>query len=303
MAASNGSPIRAILYALSANFGIAIAKSFAAYFTASSSLLAEAIHSYADTGNQLLLLLGLYRARKPADSDHPLGYGKVSYFWSFIVAIILFSLGGLFSIYEGWHKLADPQPLRHAWVAISVLAISIVLEGFSMFGCITEVNHMRGERSLWRWLHESRNAELVVVFGEDLAALLGLVIALVFVSLAAASGDSTLDAYGSMAIGVVLLAVSVFVAIRIKALLIGRSADPDLAEAIEVLIAKDDDIVEVYNVITLQLGPQVMLAAKIRMRSGLGIDLACEKINALEDQLQARFPEIAWSFVEPDVKR
>ena len=298
--AGGSSPLRAILYAFGANFGIAIAKSIAAFYTGSSSMLAEAIHSYADTCNQLLLLLGLHRAKRPADKEHPLGYGKASYFWSFIVAILLFSVGGLFSIYEGWHKLHDAEPLNQVWIALVVLAVSIALEAFSMYGCLVEINKIRGERSLWEWLHQSRNAELVVVFGEDLAALIGLVLAFGFVLIADLTGNTFYDALGSICIGVLLVAVATFVGIRVQALLLGRSADPDVVKAIEECIAGDRDIVEVFNVITLQMGEKVVLAAKIRLRSDLSVTGACRRINNLEQHLKKNFPEIGWCFVEPD---
>jgi cation diffusion facilitator family transporter len=301
MSAGHGSPVKAIYFAFGANLGVAIIKSIAAFITGSSSMLAEAIHSFADTGNQVLLLVGLKRSKIPADSEHPLGYGKASYFWSFMVAIILFSVGGLFSIYEGWHKLHDPQPVENLSIALVVLVISFLLEGVSLFGCVREINKMRGDKTLWQWLHQSRNAELIVVFGEDFAALIGLALAFVFVAIAGATGDGRFDAYGSICIGVLLVIVAVFVSLRVKSLLLGRSADPDLVAAIEEEISDDVDIREVYNVITLQMGPQLMLAAKIRMNEGLDITSACEKINRLEVRLKERFPEIGWCFVEPDV--
>lgn len=300
-AAGQASPIRAILWAFAANLGIAIAKFTAALHTGSTSMLAEAIHSSADTGNQLLLLLGLRRAERPPDGEHPLGYGKDIYFWSFIVALMLFSMGGLFSIYEGVHKLGAEEPIQQAWVALVVLGVSVGLEAVSLRGCLREVNHLRRGRSLWRWVNESRNAELVVVLGEDLAALLGLGIAFVFVVLAEVTGDRHFDAYGSLAIGVLLVAVAIFVASRVKNLLIGRSADPRISEVIEAEIGADPAILWVYNVITIQIGPQIMLAAKVRMRDGLVIEEACEHINRLERRVRERVPEVRWSFIEPDV--
>ena len=301
MSSSHGSPVKAIFFAFGANLSVAIIKSIAAFVTGSSSMLAEAIHSFADTGNQVLLLIGLKRSKLPANNEHPLGYGKASYFWSFLVAIILFSVGGLFSVYEGWHKLHSPEPVENLSVALVVLALSFLLEGVSLYGCVREINKMRGDQTLWQWLHRSRNAELIVVFGEDFAALIGLGLAFVFVLTAGITGDGRFDAYGSICIGVLLIVVAVFVSIRVKALLLGRSADPDLVAAIEEVIAEDDAILEVYNVLTLQMGPQVMLAAKIRMRKGLEISAACEKINRLEVRLKEKFPEIGWCFVEPDV--
>jgi len=301
MASGKSSPIKAILYAFFANFGIAIAKTIAAAFTGSSSMFAESLHSYADTCNQLLLILGMHRAKRPPDKEHPLGYGKVTYFWSFMVAILLFSVGGVFSLYEGWHKLHEPEPLKYVWVALVVLGFSIVLEGLSMAGCIRDVNKVRGERSLWRWFNQSRGSELMVVFGEDFAALLGLVLAFGFLVVASFTGDSRFDAYGSMCIGSLLIVIAIFLSVRIKSLLIGRSADPELAAAIKSQIIDDKDIDEVFNIITMQMGPQVMLAAKIRMRDDLTVNYACKKINALEKHLKEEFPEIGWCFIEPDV--
>ena len=294
---------KAILYAFLANFGIALAKSWGAWFTGSGSMLAEAIHSYADAGNQVLLYLGLVQAQRPADEEHPLGYGKLSYFWAFIVAIILFSLGGLFSIYEGIHKLQHPEPLNQIWVGLVILAVAIVLEGASLTGCLREISKLRKERTLRDWLRTTRNAELVVVLGEDIAALIGLVLALSFVALAGYTNDPRFDALGSICIGVVLIIVSIFVAIRVKALLVGRSAEPVVREKIVAIIVADPDVDEVLNTITIQMGARVMLAAKIRMRSGLTIEEAVEQINELERKLRREVPELGWCFVEPDFYR
>jgi len=298
----HGSSSKAILYAFIANFFIAITKSAAAWYTRSGSMLAEAIHSYADCGNQVLLFIGLRQSQRPADAEHPLGYGKLSYFWSFIVAILLFSMGGLFSIYEGWHKLSAPEELHQEWIALVVLGVSILLEIGSLLGCLREIKKLRGSRSLRRWIAITRNAELVVVLGEDVAALLGLAIAFVFVALASVTGDTRFDALGSICIGVVLITISIFVAARIKGLIVGRSAEDDLRTGISQLIAADPAIEHLFNAITLQFGPKVMLAAKIKMRSGLSIDEAVDCINRLERSIRAQFPEIGWCFIEPDVE-
>lgn len=294
------STARAIMYAFIANFGIAIAKSWAAWLTGSGSMLAEAIHSYADTGNQVLLFLGLKQSQRPADKEHPLGYGKLSYFWSFIVAILLFSMGGLFSIYEGVHKLQHPEPLSQLWVAILVLSIAIVLEGGSLFGAIREIKKVRGDRPFREWLKHTRSSELVVVLGEDIGAQLGLILALGFLVMAAATGNPVYDAMGSICIGVILILISVFIGLRIRSLLVGRSADPDIQQAIDDVIADQDGIENVFNTITIQFGPDTMLAAKIRMRAGMSLDEAVDRINALERQLKARIPKLRWCFIEPD---
>ena len=298
---THSSTARAILYAFLANGGIALAKSWAAWITGSGSMLAEAIHSYADAGNQVLLYLGLTRSTKPPDADHPLGYGKVSYFWSFIVAMLLFSVGGLFSIYEGIHKFLHPEPLTQLWIALLVLGFAIVLESFSLFGCLREIKHIRGERPFREWLKHTRSSELLVVFGEDVAALLGLCLAFVFVTLASLTGNATFDAIGSACIGVVLVTISVFLSMRVRALLVGLSADPEIQKAIDKVIAAEDDIERVFNVITIQLGPDTMLAAKIKLRSGVDIDTAVATINRLEQALKSKVPNLKWCFVEPDV--
>ena len=186
MASANS--LRSIIYALGANFAIAVAKTAGAVFTGSSSMLAEAVHSYADCGNQALLLWGLREASREPDAEHPLGHGRASYFWSFIVALMLFSMGGLFSIYEGIHKLHEAEPVRFAGVAIAILAFGVAAESVSLWGCLREVNKERGDQSLWSWFRSTRNSELLVIFGEDVAALGGLSCALAFISLSMVTG-------------------------------------------------------------------------------------------------------------------
>jgi len=298
---SQGSSLKAIFYAFIANLGIALAKLAAAMFTNSGSMLAESIHSFADCGNQVLLYLGLKQAQRPPDDMHPLGYGRITYFWSFIVALLLFSMGGLFSIYEGWHKLHGAEPLNKAWVALLVLGVSVLLEFGSLLGCLREIRKLRGERSLGYWVRNTRNAELVVVLGEDLAALLGLVLAFAFVALAAVTGNMLFDAIGSMAIGVVLVCVSIFIAMRIKGLIVGRSAEEDLQQALAAQIAAEPGIEKLYRAITVQMGPQVMLAVKVKVARGQSMEQAIECLNRLERNVKAKFPEVAWCFVEPDI--
>ncbi len=300
-APQQGSAVKAILYAFLANTGIALAKTWAAIYTGSSSMTAEAIHSFADAGNQVLLFQGLKQSQRPADSEHPLGYGKLSYFWSFVVALMLFSLGGLFSIYEGMHKLQETEPVRQVWVGLLVLAVAVVLEFLSLLGALREIRHLRRNKSLVRWLRTTRNAELVVVLGEDTAALIGLTLAFIFLGTAAITGNPAYDAAGSIAIGIVLIIVSVFIAARIKGLLIGRSAEPELQARIDAIIADDPAIDMVFNTITIQMGPKIMLAAKILVPAGMPTSEAVTHINALERRLKAEMPQIGWCFIEPDI--
>ena len=298
----HGSTVRAIFYAFLANLGIALAKSGAAVYTGSGSMLAEAIHSFADCGNQVLLYIGLRQSYKPADAEHPLGYGKVSYFWSFIVAILLFSMGGLFSIYEGWHKLHAPEELSGVWVALLVLGVSIIIEMFSLYGCVREINKIRRGKLFLHWFRTTRNAELVVVLAEDVAAILGLMLAFCFILTAMITDNPVYDAAGSICIGVVLISIALFVAIRIKALIVGRSADPEVQSAINAIISSDDAIASVLNIITVQFGPHIMLAAKIRMYPGIPVEQAVVRLNELERKIKQEQPEIRWCFLEPDIE-
>ncbi len=293
--------LKTILFALGANFAIFVAKLVAALLTGSGSMLAEAVHSLADCGNQGLLLIGMRQAKRAASPDHPLGYGMVVYFWSFLVALLLFSVGGVFSFYEGVHKLHNPEPLRWPWLAIGVLAFSFVAESFSMWGCLREVRKARGGKNLWRWFRESRQSELIVVFGEDLAALFGLGLALIAVIATLVSGNPLFDACGSIAIGVLLCVVAAFVGREVASLLVGQSAEPRLREAIAKFVRAQPDVEHLFNLITLQLGPDVMVAVKAQMRGELSGRELIEAINRVEAAMKAQFPEIRWSFFEPDV--
>jgi cation diffusion facilitator family transporter len=187
--AGKADSVRTILYALGANLAIAAAKSAAAFFTGSSAMLAEAIHSFADSGNQGLLLWGLKQAKRPPSADYPLGWGKAVFFWSFVVALVLFTLGGVFSLYEGWHKLHNLEPLSYPWVAVGVLVFGLAAETVSLRACLKEVAKVRAGRGLWRWFRESRQSELLVILGEDLAALLGLALALAAILIAIFTGE------------------------------------------------------------------------------------------------------------------
>ncbi len=295
-----GNSTRAIFYALGANLGIFAAKLAAALFTGSGAMLAEAVHSLADCGNQGLLLLGMKRAKLPPTPDFPLGYGKETYFWSFLVALMLFSVGGAFSVYEGIHKLSQPEPLEKPWLAIAVLVFSIVLEWLSLRACLQEINQAREKNSLWHWFRESRNSEMIVLFGEQLAALLGLAFALAAIGVSMITGNPLYDAIGTIGIGVLLIVIAVFVAIEIKALLIGQSAAPARRKEIEDYLHSHPDTMEIHNVITLQLGPEIMVSVKVGMDPELRTGDLIRQINKIEVDMRQKFPEIKWLFFEPD---
>ncbi|HEX6706973.1 MAG TPA: cation diffusion facilitator family transporter [Albitalea sp.] len=293
---------KSILFALGANLAIALAKTAGAIFTGSSSMLAEAIHSYADCGNQALLIWGLKEARRAPTADHPLGFGKAIYFWSFIVALMLFSMGGLFSIYEGVHKLHDTEPVQYAWVAVGILAFGVAAEGVSLWGCLREVAKDRGTRTLWQWFRSSRQSELLVVLGEDLAALGGLALALAFIALSMVTGNPMWDAVGSIAIGVLLVIVAILVGVEVKALLVGQSADPLVLAEMRAHLQAEPLVAQLYNLLTQQLGSEVLVAVKARMTPQASDVALVEAINRVEVGLRARFPQIRWVFFEPDVR-
>lgn len=300
--AGKGESTRAILYALGANLAIAGAKGVAAFFTGSSSMLAETVHSLADCGNQLLLLFGMKQARQPVSPDYPLGHGKAIYFWSFLVAVMLFTVGGMFSLYEGVHKLQDPQPLRQWWWAVGVLVFGIVAESISTRAALQEAATERRGRSLYRWFRESRQAELIVIVGEDLAAITGLSLALIAIGLTVLTGNPMWDALGTIAIGVLLIVVAVFVAVEIKAMLIGQSVDPAVQARMRRFLDDRPEIGSVISLITLQLGSDVMVSVQAEMSEEQSARSLALQINEVERALKREFPDVRWSFFEPDIK-
>ena len=294
--------LKSILFALFANTAIAVAKGVAALLTGSGAMLAEAVHSVADAGNQLLLILGLRQTKKTPTDDHPLGFGKSIYFWSFLVAVILFSVGGMFSVYEGTYKLRHPEPLAHTWVAVAVLTFAIVAESISLWGCMREVNKERHGRSIVQWFRQSRSSALIVVFGEDIAALLGLVFALVAILATHITGDPLWDALGTISIGVLLIVVAVFIAVEVKDLLIGQSVDPATLAEMREFFDERPEIEEVFSLLTMQFGPDAMVAIKARMVPTGSEQGLIDTINKVESDFRSRFEITSWLFFEPDVE-
>jgi cation diffusion facilitator family transporter len=297
----NANSLRAILLALGANFAIFATKLFAAVVTGSGAMLAEAVHSLADCGNQGLLLLGMRQAKRPASDEYPLGWGRALYFWSFLVAILLFSVGGMFSVYEGIHKLTNPEPLKWPWLALGVLVFGIVAESFSMRGCMQEVNKARGTQNLWTWFRETRSSELLVIFGEDLAALIGLCLATLAIGTTMLTGNPIFDAIGTIAIGALLIVVAALVAIEVKALLIGQGIEPRRRAELLAFLNARTEVAEVLNLITLQMGPDVMVAVKARMQPATSDRALIDAINMVEAAMKAEFDDVRWSFFEPDI--
>lgn len=293
-----------IIQSLLVNLAIAAVKGVAAYFTKSGSMLAEALHSFSDCGNQLLLLVGVKQARKPADETHPFGYGRAIYFWSFMVALMLFLGGGAFSIYEGVHKIQHPEPVERAWLGIGILVVSICLEGAATISNIKELNRRRGKKPFMKYLRDTTDSDLVVVFGENSAAVLGLFFAIAALGLAEATNDGRWDGAGSVVIGLVLVGVAVFLAVEVSSLLLGEAAPPEITEAAREVALRFEPLESVLNVITMQQGPsEVLVHVKLAFSPGLPIEDACRVINDYEAELRKARPEIRWVFVEPDIPK
>ena len=299
---SAGSGTKAVLAALFANLGIAIAKLVAFVITRSSSMLAESVHSLADSGNQALLLLGGKRAERAPSEEHPFGYGTSRYFWSFVVAVVLFTVGGAFALYEGIEKLRHPHDLDSPQVAIGVLAVAIVLETFSMRTAIVETRpHLQG-RGYWQFIRESKTPELPVVLLEDLAALVGLVIALVGVSITAATHNPAFDAVGTITIGLLLMVVAVILSIEMHSLLIGEAASAAEIAAIQAALVAVPDFERVIHLRTMHLGPdEILVAAKVAARSTVDSASLSRQINEAEQRIRAAVPSSRVIYIEPDL--
>lgn len=302
MSASGGN--KAILAAFFANLGIAIAKLVAFALTGAASMLAESIHSLADSGNQGLLLLGGRRGHRPPDERHPFGYARERYFWAFVVALVLFSVGGLFALYEGIGKLVNPHDLESPAIAIGVLVFAILLETYSLRTAVVETNKIkRPDESYWRFIKRSKVPELPVVLLEDVGAMIGLILALFGVVMAAVTDEPRFDAVGSVGIGILLVVIAVVLAIEMKSLLIGESAEPEVITALGVAIADGPEVARLINMRTLQLGPDdVLVAAKVELSAAVttGAEVA-QTIDIVEARMRTACPIANLIFLEPDV--
>jgi cation diffusion facilitator family transporter len=302
MAASGGT--RAVFVALLANIGIAIAKFGGFLLTGSSSMLAESVHSVADSSNQGLLLIAGKRATRRASEVHQFGYGRVRYVAAFVVSIVLFTLGGLFALYEAWHKFSDPHPIDDwQWVPITVLLLAVAMEAYALRTAVIEANRVRGTMSLRRFVRESRSPEIPVILLEDTGAICGLVFALFGVSMTIATGDGRWDAVGSAAIGVLLVVIAVFLAIEMHSMLIGESALPQHHDAIEEALC-GEGIDHVIHMRTMHLGPDdVLVAAKVAVTASDSAEEIAGAINAAEARVRAAVPLRLQIYLEPDLLR
>jgi cation diffusion facilitator family transporter len=295
---------KAIFAALGANLGIAIAKLVGFLLTGAASLLAEAVHSAADTANQGLLLLGGSRAQRAPSEKHPFGHGREMYFWAFVVALVLFSLGGVFAIVEGIDKLRHPHEVGDVGIALVILVVSIALETFSLLTAVREANHVRGDDGWWQFIRHSKRPDLPIVLLEDTGAELGLLLALTGVGLAHLTDDARWDAAGSLGIGILLVIIAVILVIEMKSLLIGESASPADEAAISAALLASPDICQVIHLRTEHLGPEdLLVVAKVELAHHLTLPDIAARIDAAEANLRAAVPAARLVFLEPDVAR
>jgi cation diffusion facilitator family transporter len=302
VSASGGT--KAIIAALSANLAIAVAKFVAAFFTGSSSMLAEGIHSVADSGNQLLLLLGGKRAQRASDKAHPFGYGRERYFYAFVVAVVLFAIGAVFSIYEGWHKISDPTQVESPIWAFAVLIFAIIAEGFSFRTAVKESNPLRGQQSWLSFIRRSKSPELPVILLEDFGALLGLIFALFGVTMAVVTGDGVWDGIGTLMIGVLLAVIAVVLAIETKSLLLGEGASPEMETQIRGALESSPEVARIIHMRTLHLGPEELLvAAKIAVEHDDTASQVARGIDEAERRIREAVPIARVIYLEPDLDR
>ncbi|HMS25708.1 MAG TPA: cation diffusion facilitator family transporter [Acidimicrobiia bacterium] len=294
---------KAILAAFFANLGISIIKFLAFLATGAASLLAECLHSLADTGNQALLLLGAKRSKKDPTPEHPFGYGPERYFWSFVVALVLFTLGGLFALYEGIEKLRHPHELSSPIWGFIVLTIAILLESYSLRTAIIETNHVRGNQSFWHFIRHAKQPELPVVLLEDIGAMTGLVFALMGLTAATVTDNARYDAIGSISIGILLIIIAYILAREMKSLLIGESVDPDVAEKIRSAVLEGDEVASIIHMRTLHHGPDnILLGVKVEFSSHSDEGIT-QSINAVETRVRAAVPTVQTIYIEPDIRR
>ncbi len=304
MAAGGEGGTKAIIAALVANAGIAIAKFVGFLITGSSSMLAESVHSVADTSNQGLLLYGGKRSRRDATPEHPFGFGRERYFWSFIVAVVLFTLGSGFAIYEGIEKIRNPHVIDSLGVAVGILLLGIVLEGYSFGTAIKIGRTMKGDAGWWEFIRRSRSPEVPVVLLEDAGAMTGLVLALAGVGLSEVTGDPVWDGIGTLCIGLLLGLIAIVLAIEMKSLLIGESATVRDREAIRVAIESHDSVDSLIHMRTQHLGPdELLVAAKLDFGDTMTVEELAQAVDDVELSIRAAVPVARVIYLEPDVRR
>ena len=295
---------KAILAALAANLGLSIAKFAGWAATGAASMLAEAVHSLADSGNQALLLWGAASAKRPATEEHPFGFARDRYFWAFVVSVVIFALGSLFAIYEGIQRLRDPHELANPLIAIAILTAGIAMEGMSFRTAVIEARKQKKQLGWWEFIRRTKNPELPVILLEDLGALLGLVLALVGIGLASLTGEPLFDAVGSITIGVLLGVIAIVLAIEMRSLLIGEAASPEDRAAIRQSLSETQSVERLIHMRTQHFGPeQLLVALKVQFAEDLSSEGVADGINEAERRIRERVPVATLIFIEPDIYR
>ncbi|GAA1569612.1 cation diffusion facilitator family transporter [Dactylosporangium maewongense] len=300
--AADGGSTKAVVTALAANLGIAVSKGVAAFITGSSSMLAEAVHSLADTTNQALLLVGGRRSRREADEAHPFGYARERYIYAFIVSIVLFTLGGLFALYEGYQKIVHPHELTTPLVAVVVLVIAIGLESYALYTAAKAANAVRGSKTWWQFIRHAKAPELPTILLEDAGAVTGLVVALLGVGLTVLTGNPVFDGIGTFVIGALLVVIAVILAMETKSLLVGESASKANIRKIREALIAEPQFDRVINMRTMHLGPdELLVAVKVAVPPGRLSEEVSDAINSAEARIRAVLPIATLIFVEPDI--
>jgi len=301
-AQENGA-LKSVLRALGANFFIAVIKTIAAVFTGSGAMLAESVHSFADCTNQILLLLGIKHAKSPATKEHPIGKGRVMYFNSFIVALLLFFMGGVFALYEGYQHLVGHEGVNNPLIAVAVIVASMLLEGYALKGAIAHVKSELKGKSFFKWFKQTKSSEMLVVVVEDVSALMGLSIALIFLLLTYFTGNPVYDAVGMMLIGIVMMVMSVFLMKELYGLLLGETAEEEKHNGIRSYIEQSPEVKQIYDFITAQHGPFITVSVQAEMQKTGSEDALIDAINRVESGIKEKFPEVRKIFFEPDRNR
>lgn len=293
--------IKAIFYALASNMGIAILKTIAAFFTGSGSLMAESLHSWSDCINQVMLLIGVKQSQKIPDKEHPMGYAKVAYFWSLLVAVLLFFMSGIFSVYEGIGRFFHEEPIKYLNISIGILIVSVIFESLSLWRALNSSKEERNNQNIFKWFKNTKSSELLVVIAEDIGALMGLATALIFLILTWITKKTIFDATGTIVIGLLMILMAISVTREVKAMITGESIGKEKEEEMKIFLEQQPEIEKVMNLITIQWGIEKMVALKIQMKKTGSEEKMIENISVVEEKFQEKF-HVKWSFFEPDIE-
>jgi cation diffusion facilitator family transporter len=293
--------IKAVFYALASNMGIAILKTIAAFFTGSGSLMAESLHSWSDCINQIMLLIGMKQSQKEPDQNHPMGYAKVAYFWSLLVAVLLLFMSGIFSVYEGVGRFFHEEPIKYLNLSIGILVIAVILESLSLLGALKSSKEERKNQNIFKWFKNTKSSELLVIIAEDIGALMGLATALIFLILTFITKLTIFDAIGTIVIGLLMIIMALSIMKEVKAMITGESIGKEKEEEMKIFLEEQPEVEKIIKLITIQWGVEKMVALKIQMKKTGSEEKMIENISVVEEKFQEKF-HVKWSFFEPDIE-